>query len=146
MSLVDRAPKAAKRALFSPAVFAQIAKMVDGGFKPSQIAATIGCTLGTLRVRCSQCGVSLRRYTAESIGSRTKLMIKLPPEIALRLQLEAQKQRISPTKLATILIETIVQDELYGAVIDRKYKRCNGGEYRSTRGTSGRSVPRAGLP
>jgi hypothetical protein len=123
MSIVDHAPKAAKRGLFSPAVFAQIAKMVDAGFRAPQIAATVGCTLGTLRVKCSQCGVSLRRCPAETNGSRTKLTINLPPGMALRLQLQAQKHRISPTKLATILIETIVQDELYSAVIDRKQVR-----------------------
>ena len=42
-------------------VLARVASLVDNGRSAAEIASEIGCTLGTLRVRCSQHGISLRR-------------------------------------------------------------------------------------
>ena len=48
------------RIKFAPVVIPQISSWVDAGFSTREIAEKIGCTLGTLRVRCSQLGISLR--------------------------------------------------------------------------------------
>src|SRR5215469_1784844 len=45
----------------TPAVLARVASLVDNGRSAADIASEIGCTLGTLRVRCSHYGISLRR-------------------------------------------------------------------------------------
>jgi hypothetical protein len=42
-------------------MLARVASLVDRGRSAAEIANEIGCTLGTLRVRCSQRGISLRR-------------------------------------------------------------------------------------
>jgi hypothetical protein len=53
--------------ILTQAALARIASLVDHGHSAAQIASEIGCTLGTLRVRCSQHGISLRR---RGTGSR----------------------------------------------------------------------------
>ena len=47
--------------ILTQAVLARVASLVDNGRSAADIASEIGCTLGTLRVRCSQYGISLRR-------------------------------------------------------------------------------------
>src|ERR1700730_12943813 len=50
----------ARNLKFTPVVIPQISPWVDEGFSAFEIAEKIGCSLGTLRVRCSQLGISLR--------------------------------------------------------------------------------------
>ena len=50
-----------KRAKVTPAIIPQIALWLEQGLCAKDIAKQIGCTYGTLRVRCSQLGISLRR-------------------------------------------------------------------------------------
>jgi hypothetical protein len=57
----------ARQVKFTPVVIPQISSWVSEGFSSFEIAEKIGCTLGTLRVRCSQLGISLRQR-----GSRDK--------------------------------------------------------------------------
>jgi hypothetical protein len=47
--------------ILTQAVLARVASLVDNGRSAAEIASEIGCTLGTLRVRCCQHGISLRR-------------------------------------------------------------------------------------
>jgi hypothetical protein len=47
--------------ILTQAALARVASLVDCGHSATQIASEIGCTLGTLRVRCSQHKISLRR-------------------------------------------------------------------------------------
>jgi hypothetical protein len=53
-----------KPTVLTPAALARVKTLVRDGVSPVEIAAQIGCTLGTLRVRCSQVGISLRRRKA----------------------------------------------------------------------------------
>ena len=48
------------RTRFTPEAVAQILSLVAQGVSSAEIASHVGCTLGTLRVRCSQLGISLR--------------------------------------------------------------------------------------
>jgi hypothetical protein len=50
--------------LFTPAVLHQLPRWVASGQSPAEIAARIGCTAGTLKVRCSQEGISFATPTA----------------------------------------------------------------------------------
>ena len=47
--------------ILTQAALTSVASMVEQGRSAAEIAVEIGCTLGTLRVRCSQLGISLRR-------------------------------------------------------------------------------------
>jgi len=50
-----------RRTLFTPSVMKHIGPWVDQGLSANEIARKIGCTTGTLRVRCSHAHISLRR-------------------------------------------------------------------------------------
>jgi hypothetical protein len=52
--------------ILTQAALARVASLVDHGRSAAEIASEIGCTLGTLRVRCSQLGISLRRRATDS--------------------------------------------------------------------------------
>ena len=115
-----------KRAgIFSPPVLSQISKLVAEGLSAAEIAEKIGCTLGTLRVKCSLNGISLRRSREESAMNserkpHTRIVIHLGRSAAVRLQQTAQNRGTTGPRLAAALLEAIVQDNLYDAVIDRE--------------------------
>jgi hypothetical protein len=47
--------------ILTQAALAHVTSLVDQGLNAAEIATEIGCTLGTLRVRCSHFKISLRR-------------------------------------------------------------------------------------
>jgi transposase-like protein len=59
--------------ILTQAVLARVASLVDNGRSAAEIASEIGCTLGTLRVRCSQHGISLRRATGRRGAATTTI-------------------------------------------------------------------------
>lgn len=119
-------PSPRKHSIFSEVIFEQIESLVSEGKSAKEIADKIGCKLGTLRVRCSQHRISLRR-TIGMTGSRgnwpRKLVISINEETSLDLALRAAKHGMSRAKLAAALLETIVHDDLYSAVIDNDSSR-----------------------
>jgi hypothetical protein len=108
-----------KRARFSPLVFAQISEFVAQGLSAAEIAERIGCKLGSLRVKCSQQGISLRRSSGSGQSPLPKrLKISLPDSIAVNLEEQALKKGLSQTDLVLALLDAIARDDLYDAVID----------------------------
>jgi hypothetical protein len=107
--------------IFTSQVFAQILSLVEQGCGAAEIAAKIGCTLNSLRVKCSQQGISLRRHLGMDSVSKPqgRLTIKLSGSTAALLLQHAEKQGISGNKFAAALLEAIVRDNLYDAVIDQ---------------------------
>jgi transposase-like protein len=107
---------------FSPAVLSQIAGLIQQGMSVAEIAERIGCKVGTLRVRCSQHGISLRRRDGSLAKSKHELRVRLTILVfqatADALQLRGRKIGMSRTSFAATLIEHIVRDNLYAAVID----------------------------
>jgi hypothetical protein len=107
--------------IFTPQIFNEISKLATQGVSAAEIAGKIGCTLNSLRVKCSQHGIGLRRPSKSGSAGRPhgRLSIKLSDGTAKLLEQEAEKQGISSTKFAALLLETIVSDNLYEAVIDQ---------------------------
>src|SRR5437764_89131 len=62
-------PTGAMRKKFTPAALNKIPTLLDQGLCAAEIADVIGCTLGTLRVRCSQMGISLRRRKSNGFAA-----------------------------------------------------------------------------
>jgi hypothetical protein len=92
---------------------ALIPALVDKGLSDLEIANRMGWTVGTLRVRCSQLKISLRR---KNINQR---QFVLPQAIFDQLHDCAGMMGISTASLATELLQAIVRDGLYNAVLDR---------------------------
>ncbi len=168
------------RAKVTPVIIPQIGVWLEQGLCAKEIAKKIGCTYGTLRVRCSQLGISLRRrgnpQHAETAAAgqerpvrkhiqvrnrnRTRellsvveapsvephhvppseefllpnrlhscakgvhaeglerLVIMLPESTAQQLSTRATSKGLSETIFASTLLQMVVQDDLFEAVLD----------------------------
>jgi len=110
------------------AAFERIPVLLNQGLSALEIANAFGCTVGTLRVKCSQMGISLRRKSRGVPGTRapssegavvaSRLTLSLPTTIMDQLQHRATAEGLYTSKLASRLIETIARDDLYEAVLD----------------------------
>ena len=111
-------------------MFARIPALLLEGMTKAEIAATYGVTSGTLVVRCSQRGISLRR--GGTLSKRTKLpkraSLTLPDEPlplsdgVLKSLSEAARAmgKDSTARLVSDLLEKIASDGLYKAVLDEE--------------------------
>ena len=152
------------------AALEQIPIFLEQGRRAAEIADTLGCTVGTLRVRCSQLRISLRRRKcgeeAVPLNSSPKGVIKLTKDnpvreprgnaalsslsdsrvgdpnqtsVALvlpRTTVDQIRQRaalrgISGSKFAAMLLDVIVRDGLFEAVLDEH--GLSGGDTRTRR-------------
>jgi len=132
--------------IFTARVIQQIQGLIDEGLNVSQIASAIGCTVGTLRVKCSQMQISLREKRKsshvltrsdskiafhphiaqkETLSNRrangkgkASLSLILPLEIIEQIHQRAALRGISDATLAATLLEIIARDDLYSAVLD----------------------------
>ena len=120
--------------LLTESVLAQIRHWIEvEHLGLAEIAGKVGCTVGTLRVRCSQHGVSLRRSlgaqrqsrglsarggTRKALRPHAKLSFALPIDTFTRLKERAGRSGISASTLVQHLIEIIDRDNLYSAVMD----------------------------
>ena len=114
-----------RKKLFTGSVLAEIPQwMRDEGLGPAEIAENIGCTIGTLRVRCSHYGISLRkplrsRRPRHSGSARDPAVpdvtLNLSDETRVGLQERATSLGLSDAELVSMLIESIDRDDLYSA-------------------------------
>src|SRR5215216_3309112 len=120
---------------FTPSTIVQIPRWLDEGLSADQIAARIGCTVGTLKVKCSKLGISLRcrnpncdRADENANGTRGARKRSSEPRERLnlsvrsgtpdRLRTYASSNGVSAPRLAAWLLEKIAEDDLYKAVLD----------------------------
>jgi hypothetical protein len=108
-------------------VMSGIPALVQQGFNTEAIAARLGCTVGTLKVRCSQAQISLR--VPKEVKVVPLVPSPVPPKppkqtlqlsgIAMsRLRQRAEAIGVSEAALAMKLLEVIAQDDLFDAVLD----------------------------
>jgi hypothetical protein len=117
-----------RKKVFTDSVLAEIRRWIsESGLGAAEIAEKIGCTLGTLRVRCSHYGISLRkpprsrqpRHGGSLHDTALRgLTLTLSDETRVRLQERAALLGLSDADLVSVLIETIDRDDLYSAVLD----------------------------
>ena len=113
------------RRKIAPATLNRIPHLLEQGLSAAQIADVIGCTVGTLRVKCSQMGISLRqrrpiRSVVRKANGHQALKLVLPPGIIDQLRSRAAQEGVSDSRLASRLLEVIARDGLYDAVLDTK--------------------------
>ena len=129
-----------RKPIFTDAVLALIPALVAQNVRPVEIAEYIGCTFGTLKVRCSEYKISLRtpdwrdrrkrrlaEMKATTITKRPKpvsvqLSLMLSRVAMSRLRQRAEAGGMTETQLASKLLETIGQDDLFDAVLDTQRK------------------------
>ena len=105
-------------------MFARIPALLLEGMTKDEIAAMYGVTPGTLVVLCSQRGISLRK--GGSLPKRTNLALPDEPlplsDGVLKSLREAARAmgKDSTARLVSDLLEKIVSDGLYKAVLDEE--------------------------
>jgi hypothetical protein len=137
---VPEKKRAGRRSILTKEVMAGIPVLVQQGLNAEAIAARLGCTVGTLKVRCSQAHISLRRPKEVKVVPLVPLApASAPPKppkqerssafaipttlqlsrVAMsRLRQRAEAAGVSEAELVTTLIEMIAQDDLFDAVLD----------------------------
>ncbi|MBR1125406.1 hypothetical protein JQ628_28060 [Bradyrhizobium lablabi] len=106
----------APRAILTPEVLAGIPALIAQGMGKAEIAERLGCKQSTLKVRCSNAGISLRER--KRIGLRGGETLTLSHEALASLKVRAAAMGSSVTRLAGDLLEMIARDNLYDAVLD----------------------------
>jgi hypothetical protein len=132
--------KQGRPSILTKEVMAGIPVLVQQGLNAEAIAARLGCTVGTLKVRCSQAQISLRVPKEVKVVPLVPLVpASTPPKppkqersyafaipttlqlsrVAMsRLRQRAEATGITEAELITTLMEVIAQDDLYDAVLD----------------------------
>jgi len=117
-------------------VMAGIPLLVQQGLNTEAIAARLGCTAGTLKVRCSQARISLRTpkqvemvplvpaprppkppQTKPCFAFAVPTTLQLSRVAMSRLRQRAEATGMTEAELVTKLLEMIAQDDLYDAVL-----------------------------
>ena len=134
--MIDAKPR--RRFILTKHVMAGIPVLVQQGMAAEVIAARLGCTVGTLRVRCCHAGISLRVPKEARVLSLVSLVPASPKppqpkrcfafaepttlelsKVAMsRLRQRAEATGMTEAELVTKLLEVIAQDDLYDAVLD----------------------------
>ena len=105
-------------------MYAHIPALLEQGRSTTEIAELYGVKRGTLKVFCSQRGVSLRKG-----GPRPPLAKLVLPDEPLPLSNDVLRSlreaaralgKGSPARLVRELLEKIVSDDLYKAVLDEE--------------------------
>jgi hypothetical protein len=126
-----------RRSNLTKHLMAGIPVLVQQGLNAEAIAARLGCTVGTLRVRCSQAQISLRVPKKVNVVPLVPASPAKPPQskqcfafavpttlfAMSRLRQRAEATGTTEAELVTTLIEMIAQDDLYDAVLDNKSKK-----------------------
>src|ERR1700730_2184817 len=115
-----------RKPIFLPSLIPQIQSWRDEGLSTAEIADKLGCSLGTLRVRCSQLGIPLRRPRKEQQAPKASarqengasITISLHPGTVMALREQAASRGATVSGLAAILLEAVANDGLYGDVLD----------------------------
>ena len=125
-----------RRSNLTKHLMAGIPVLVQQGLNAEAIAARLGCTVGTLRVRCSQAQISLRvpkkvnvvplvpAAPAKPPQSKRCFAFAVPTTLQLskvamsRLRQRADATGMTEDALVTNLVEVIAQDDLFDAVLD----------------------------
>jgi hypothetical protein len=98
-----------------------IPALLEQGLDRTQIAALFGVTPASLQVQCSRRGISLRqggRRTPRRDLSLADAKLDLNQHVMIALREKARSMGVDEVRLASDLLETIVTDDLYGAVLD----------------------------
>ena len=94
------------------------------GKSAAEIAAVVGSTPASVRVKCSQFKIKLVRSHFGSrrnplqLPSKRKLVVYLPPSVHAAMTRKAQDMRKSTGELAESLLRAVVNSNIYDAVLD----------------------------
>ena len=110
------------RLKITPEMYATIPAMVEAGMTREEIAVKFGVKPESLAVMCSKARISLRRggrlLPREASEVPKRCVVTLSERAGEGIREKAKAMGISDLKLAKNLLEVIVNDNLYDAVLD----------------------------
>ena len=111
-----------RRTILTPEMYAEIPALIEQGRTKVEIAERFGVTSSTLAVQCSRRGISLSKNGGPR-GRRCNLTLPEAPldlsdTVMIALRHKARSMGTDVAQLARDLLETIVLDDLYAAVLD----------------------------
>jgi hypothetical protein len=107
------------RRVFTPAVIKTIRELASQGKSASEIAAAIGSTAASVRVKCCHLKIQLSRRGRPCLHrDEHKLVLYMRPEDYTALKREAAHKRKSPAELAGTLLEMVASADIFQAVLD----------------------------
>jgi hypothetical protein len=111
--------------IFTPEALQTLRRLANERKSASEIAAAIGSTAASVRVRCCQLKIKLtQRARADVPRSRhyhvqeQKLIVGVPPAVYAALARKAAGMQKSTDELARMLLEAVVSSDIYEAVLD----------------------------
>ena len=113
-----------RRHIFTPTTLQLVRELANEGKSAAEIAALIGSTPASVRVKCSQRKIRLgrrgrpsaQRTGADRSGAK-KLLIRMRPVHLAAFKRKAALLGKTPTELAAMLLEAIVTSDIYEAVL-----------------------------
>ena len=107
--------------VFTPSAINIIRELAGQGKSASEIAEVIGSTTGSVRVKCSQLKIKLRRqgqqgHIRQIAGQR--LVICLSDAVYAALKRKAADMQKSAVELSGELLDAIISSDIYEAVLD----------------------------
>jgi hypothetical protein len=112
------------RRVFTPVVIKAVRELASQGKTASEIAATIGSTPGSVRVKCCQLKIQLSWRGRPSLvpslfpHNEHMLVVNMRSDDYAALKLKAAQMRKSPVEFAGMLLEAIVSANIFDAVLD----------------------------
>ena len=114
-------PDGSRRRVFTPAVIKLMRGLASQGRSATEIAAVIGSTAASVRVKCCQLQIKLsqRGRPSSMLGrGEQKLTIYMGQLEYTALNRKAAHMQKSSVELAARLLEAIAKSDLYDAVLD----------------------------
>jgi hypothetical protein len=114
-------PRGARCRVFTPSAINTIRGLAGQGKSAWEIAKVIGSTTGSVRVKCSQLKIKLRRqgqqgHIRQIAGQR--LVICLSDAVYAALKRKAADMQKSAVELSGELLDAIISSDIYEAVLD----------------------------
>jgi hypothetical protein len=105
------------RRIFTPTTINTIRRLAAQGKSASQIAEVIGSTSASVRVKCCQQKIKLRRRHAQQISGQG-LVVYLHAADYATLKRKAADMQKSASELSGELLTAIIRSDIYEAVLD----------------------------
>jgi hypothetical protein len=103
--------------IFTPSAINTIRRLAAQGKSASEIAEVIGSTSASVRVRCCQLKIALRRRNARHIGGQG-LFVSLHDADYAALKRKAADMQKSASELSGDLLRAIIHSDIFEAVLD----------------------------
>ena len=112
--------RGARCRVFTPSAINTIRELAGQGKSASEIAEVIGSTTGSVRVKCSQLKIKLRRQGRPGPKRQItgQIVICLSDADYAALKRKAADMQKSAVKLSGELLEAIISSNIYEAVLD----------------------------